>query len=349
MITTAPLIDPWKILAAWVRQPPAQAAAMGWRRAGDQSLVLARSCWSLALLAGMLGPRPKIALPSWFCNASLLPLRAMGADLVFVPVDENGWADWDSLSQADMVVAVHTFGRPVPLESACAACARTGAILVEDAAHALAPAPGIGETGDYVLYSPHKVLAQPDGAVIIARNRPLPSGGGQSSDGVTRWLGRRLLQWALPDRSRPRIPQGGQNTFLDDPAAAAMPRLCAPSALSLRLMAAADLTAEAARRRRNAAALRHAVDGLAGWHPLFADDGPAPYRLALRCDDTDIAMARYAALRQAHLPVESWPDLPPEVDDSNAIGLRRSVILLPVHGALPPGYEQLYAKALVHA
>ncbi|MBR9973702.1 DegT/DnrJ/EryC1/StrS family aminotransferase [Magnetospirillum sulfuroxidans] len=348
MISTAPLTNPWNILSALVPQPAAEAAA-GWRRPGDQSLVLARSCWSLALLAGMLGSKPKVALPAWFCNASLLPLRAMGAELIFVPVNENGWPDWSNLGQADMVVTVHTFGHPVPLDSARAACDRTGAILVEDAAHALAPAPGIGESGDYVLYSPHKVLALPDGAVIVARNRPLPAGAGQSSGGVFRWLSRRLIQWALPDPLRSWIAQGGQINFLDDPTTTAMPPLCTPSPVSLRLMTAADLTVEATMRRMNAASLRQTLGHLPGWHPLFTDDGPAPYRFALRCDHTDIAIARYAALRHAHLPVESWPDLPPEVSDATAIGLRRSVILLPVHGALPPGYEQLYAKALAHA
>lgn len=312
-------------------------------------MVTPRSSWALAWLASLRGTTPTIALPSWFCNASLAPLRAMGARLIFVPVDGDGLADWDHLTQADLVVAVHTFGRAVPLDGARAACARTGALLVEDAAHVLAPTSGIGQEGDYILYSPHKVLALPDGAVLVSNGAPLPPCPSMAQSSPWPWVCRRLLQRSLPDIVRPRLPQGGQPDFLTDPADGDVPAPLYPSPLAQGLMGDADLTAEASRRRMNAAALRHAVGRLPGWQPLFAEDGPAPYRFALRCRDADIAKARYAALRQAHLPAESWPDLPPEVGDSNAIALRRSVILLPVHGALPPGYEQLYAKALAHA
>lgn len=342
MITTAPL-PTLKNLTTWHQ---AADPAAPWRRSGQSAMVTPRSSWSLAWLAALRGKSPVVALPAWFCNGSLAPLRAMGARLTFVPVDGDGVPDWDSVKQADLVVAVHGFGRAAPLDGARAACVRTGALLVEDAAHALAPASGLGQHGDYVLFSPHKVLPLPDGAVLLSNGPPLPASPHLAQSLAWPWLRRRLLQRFLPDVLRRFLPQGGQTDFLADPPTEDAGSPFSASGLSLKLMAGVDLAAEAARRRANAAALRQAIGGLDGWKPMFAEDGPAPYRFVLRCKDAETAAARYAALRRAKLPVESWPDLPPEVEGGHAVNLRRTVILLPVHGSLPKGYQRLYAQAL---
>jgi dTDP-4-amino-4,6-dideoxygalactose transaminase len=44
-----------------------------------------------------------------------------------------------------------------------------GAWFVEDCAHCLKAVSGVGEFGDFVLYSPHKLLAIPDGGLLVVR------------------------------------------------------------------------------------------------------------------------------------------------------------------------------------
>lgn len=344
MITTAPL----PLLTSVPCRASSRPATAPWCRDGQQAVVTPRSSWSLAWLAALRGTNPRIALPAWFCNASLAPLRAMGAQFTFVGVDDQGRPDWSAVQQADLILAVHTFGQIADLRSARAACDRTGAWLVEDCAHVLGPAPGVGALGDYALYSPHKLLALPEGAVLVSNGGALPEIPRLPVSSPWSWLRRRLLQKAIPDLARPYLPQGGPSAFLDDPPDAPLASPTMPSALTLKMMAGAELKREAARRRGHAQALRAALADMKGWQPFFADDGPAPYRFVLRCQDTATASARYAALRAAKLPVETWPDLPPEVDDAQAVALRRSLILLPVHGALPTGYERLYRQALSH-
>ncbi len=343
MITTAPLPS----LTSLLCRATSRQAAAPWLRDGQRAVVTPRSSWSLAWLAALRGPQPRIALPAWFCNASLAPLRAMGARFTFVTVDDQGQPDWDSVQQADLIVAVHTFGQINDLGAARAACQRTGAWLVEDCAHVLGPVPGMG-SGDYALYSPHKLLALPEGAVLVSTGGNLPEIPDLPVSSPWSWLRRRLIQKALPDLARRHLPQGGPACFLDVPPDAPLASPEMPSAFTLKMMAAADLDREAARRRANARSLRDALAPIKGWQPFFSDDGPAPYRFVLRCQDEATAIDRYAALRAAKLPVETWPDLPPEVNDSQAVALRRSLILLPVHGALPAGYDQLYRQALSH-
>lgn len=347
MITTAPLPSSVALLRALAFGTPGdEAVTASWRRPGDRAMVMSGSAWSLAWLAlglaARLGRPPRVLLPDWFCAQSLAPLRLTGAIPVFVPVDPDTTQPvWSG--EADMVVAVHPFGHPADLSGALALARAQGALLVEDAAHALGPAPGIGETGDAVLYSPHKTLGLPAGAVLVLRGNgvpPLPEGRKVDPPAFPgRWAARRLLQALLPDAARPLLPQGGQAWFEDDPAPYAPPPEAASPPLSRRLMAGADLAREAARRRDNAARLRAAAARFGEWQPLFPEDGPAPYRLALRCRSADWAARFYDALRAARLPAESWPDLDASVKahpigHAGALRLRRTVILLPVHAAL---------------
>ncbi|MBX9634574.1 MAG: hypothetical protein K2X44_06300, partial [Magnetospirillum sp.] len=236
----------------------------------------------------------------------------------------------------------------------CDAC---GAILVEDAAHVLAPVPGVGERGDFVLYSPHKLLPVPDGALLVVRERAkrlepwvvkaLRAIGGAHPH-TQAWRLKRLIQktplgWLLA-----RFRQGGQADFLSDPAAGPLPPTPMPSAAGAALLARAELAAAAHRRQENAAALAQAIRAPKLWERLFpACNEFAPYRLVMRCTDPDRAAELYTRLRAARLPVESWPDLPPEVTSGTALDLRRTLLLLPCHQSLSANsLAQAYAQAV---
>ena len=365
MITTAPL-PRWSHLFRALGADPT-AAVSPWLKSLDTGLLSPRSAWSLAAMAKAVSRRQglsaRVLLPGWICNQSLWPLRQTGAELVFLPVTSEGRMDWnaaETLGTMDMVVVVHTFGFAAEMDAARDFANSRGALLVEDAAHALMPSPGIHDSGDVVLYSPHKLLAAPAGGVVAVRSRAeawaddiaAELGQPESAANERRWLGRRLLQGLIPDGLRCRMPMGGQTAFLSDPATAAMDPPLAPSRLARSLLAAADLEEEADRRRDNEGALRQLVRHLSDLRPLFHNDTAIPYRMALRAASPQAAAARYAALRAARLPVESWPDLPPEVAGDprhaeGALALRRSVLLLPVHGALSPGQlVRAYAKVL---
>lgn len=357
MITTAPL-PPLSHLLGLGR--PLHPLLAPWQETANQAWWLSRSCWSLAILARALGHRlgrpPRVALPAWICGQSLMPLRATGAVLEFLPVDQNGLAQWSAADHPDMVVAVHTFGHPVPLAEAATAAP----FLVEDCAHALVPGCGMGEVGDAAIFSPHKVLGLSEGAVLTLT----PKAGNDVTTSVenllaalpptasdNRWRIKRLIQTMIPDRLRRRLPPVGQPAHDRDPEGGDPPPLRAPSPLAAQLTQKANIEREATRRRANALALRHALGGMDGVTPFFREDGPAPYRFVLQVRDPAHAAHLYHRLREARLPVESWPDLPPEVMATPsrfgcALNLRRRLLLLPVHGALAPCYATLYAEAL---
>lgn len=361
-ITAVPLPTLFQLaFLGYLRQPGGNELAKPWLRDGDLGgLWTSGTAWSLAILAEAFrrqrGRAPIVAVPEYICNQSLWPLRQSGANLVFLPVNGDTLRMELKPSLAfDLLMVVHYFGWPADLDEAAALAGRRGGWLIEDCAHVLTPIAGIGESGSAALYSPHKLLAAPDGAVLVARpplrlaERHLveaAKAAGWAQPGTSLWRAKRLIQAGPLGRF---LKIGGQPDFSSDPLTRPMAHTPAPSPAAARLIARADLAEIARRRRANYAALHDAILNLAPWQPLMPTSASvAPYRLAMRCPSFEVASALYARLRAANLPVESWPDLPPEVaKDSGAGRLRASVLFLACHqGCDADELASAYARAL---
>lgn len=371
MITAAPL-PAWGDFPALFESavPPDSALAAPWAEGAASAHLLARSTWSLAALVQRCkaegAARPRLWLPDFFCNASSEPARAVGAELVFYPVTETLAPDWAACwvlaerARPSLFVLVHYFGRANDAEGARAFCAENNAALVEDAAHVLKPCAGIGRVGDFVLYSPHKLLGIPDGAVLVAREADaalartmmaLPA----AQPCARAWVLKRALQKAMPEavwrtlRPIPEIP------FERDPPPAPLSPAPSMSASARKMLAHAipRLEAEAARRRAAEKILRRILADVLGWSPWPAAWGAdeAPYRAVFIAETATLVAERFARLRRAGCLAESWPDLAPEVTADpekhrTAIDLRRRLLAFP----LPvPDRAEAFARACIAA
>jgi hypothetical protein len=329
--------------------------------AGGTVRLFARSAWAVQALARAaerrLGRAPVVWLPDYFCDSAAQPLRATGAAIRHYPINIDLAPDWDALrhmagdAAPDLFLLVHYFGLPADGARAAAFCAENGAALVEDAAHAIETAPGIGEHGDAVFFSPHKLLAIPHGAVLTLRDGAAgffpglaerTADTGQATAPVAAWILRRALQSALPGAVLGRLAGRGPESFLDDgvpPPPAPTPG-CNPVALRMWAAALADIPGVIARRRANWRRITASAAKVAGWSPLAdTPDGWVPYRAVMRSADTATAERIYGRLRAAGCPIESWPDLAREVvadpvRHAAALALRRTLLFLPVHQTL---------------
>ncbi|MEQ8195214.1 MAG: DegT/DnrJ/EryC1/StrS family aminotransferase [Rhodospirillales bacterium] len=330
-----------------------------WRRENDRSFPFSRAAWALKTLvdayeAAANKPNAVLWLPDYFCNQPLSPLRRTGETLRFYPVNERLEPDWAALEAyaesepPNLFILVHYFGNPADTTAARSFCDRHGAALVEDATHCLMPTPGIGENGDYVLYSLYKHIPVPHGGLLIVR----PSGAflldrltaafdalETSSPQPGVWLAKRALQMTLPFlmrfRSRPAFDDDALSDELyEGPQFGTTARRFLTAALE-------GLPDIASRRQRHERDMRKALAGIPGLAPLFAEATPdsVPYRAAFRADTPERAADCFTRLQKAGFLPEAWPDLPPEVknaqhDHGTAIRLRRTVFLLPVDAAI---------------
>jgi perosamine synthetase len=97
----------------------------------------------VAMAAAGVGPGDRVAVPAVTFLATANCARYVGAEPVFVDCDaETGLVDVDDLARVAAagvaaIVPVHLTGRSVDLDAVAAIAADAGAVVIEDAAHAL--------------------------------------------------------------------------------------------------------------------------------------------------------------------------------------------------------------------
>ncbi|MFZ1865382.1 MAG: DegT/DnrJ/EryC1/StrS family aminotransferase [Polyangiales bacterium] len=136
------------------------------------------------------GGSARIVLPAYIGHSPLEgsgimdPLTELGIPYSFYRVDERLDADLSSLEselrQGEVFASliIHYFGSQQPeMSRARALCHGAGAMLIEDCCHCLdLSGRGIGEVGDYALFSIHKVLPCADGGILQCNQGALDPG-----------------------------------------------------------------------------------------------------------------------------------------------------------------------------
>ena len=340
--------------------------AKTWCRLGERGFWFSRSAWSLQVIAEWRACNSRkrintIWLPDYFCNASLAPLRERNDRLVFYPTTNEMAPDMEWCyahvlnDKPDIFLLVHYFGQPSSAILVSELCRGNDTLLIEDAAHVLVPIPGIGENGDFVLYSPHKHFAIMDGALIVVReNGPSMLGKNPialaeiqrlsakfimhssiSSWSTIIWVIKRVLQRLGVRGRKNKVPFWPDLDY--DAQYFAHKKM---SSLAKRLLSyqCKELKKIAQLRQNNYENWRNGLcktsTGIKSIQSLPICE--TPYMAIFRVDDSEKASFYYDKLKFNKLPITTWPDLPPEVlsnpgQYTNAIWNRKTRLFFPVH------------------
>ena len=305
----------------------------------------------------------KVWVPSYFCNEALVAIRSLPIKLYFYPVLPSGKPDPIECNKMldncnpDIILFVHYFGEEVFSEELYDLAKKNDAWLVEDAVHCLKPSRGIGNQGDFVRYSPHKLLAIPDGGLLVIREQG-PSkitsnllekfnfnevynsviNMRQFSNLFTyKWLVKRLIQKLGLHFSYKKIIFNSENKMQD------IKQLPHPkmSKLSKKLLSnMTDLDKESENRKNNQKEWNSSLakNNILGddINIISCHEKYVPYLAIFVASDTAMAEFFFDLLQKSKIPVSTWPDLPPEViKDSKmqrvAIEMRSTRFFLPIH------------------
>mgnify|MGYP001375914813 CR=1 FL=1 len=353
--------------AITTRSLPDTVLSEKWCKPPDKAYWFSRSAWSfvtIVRLKHLIENKPfssiYVWIPDFFCNMSLELLRNMGVNLIFYPIKDDLFPDEEACYKIahkiklDLFLFVHYFGIPIIPNWLTDFCKQKKAWLIEDAVHALYPFRGIGEFGDFVLYSPYKLLPMPDGAIMIIRKGgpnnilsdtsieyelnkivgSLYKKSGFSEDASLIWLAKRVLQM-LGLRGSHKTPfmnnSNSTHIVFQHPKMTSL----AKSFLSLLIDL---LDSVASIRKHNLQTWYFYLSAIFNKEDLnyLNDIEYIPYLACLVCNNEKTAERIYRILQEMRLPVMTWPDLPPETVNSPeihnvAIKLRRTRIYLPVH------------------
>lgn len=348
-----------------------------WLLSNEKSYWFSRSAWSLyavvkfRMLTKSLD-KISIWLPSYFCNESTIPIRTLGCSISFYPVLYDGTPDatkFDLMLDKglpDIILFVHYYGKPTISDKIYNFSKKNRIWLIEDAAHCITPDDNIGKYGDFVIYSPHKIFAVPDGALLlISENGPnnisfdlLDKFGFNDlynsiiyknnklliSD-AHKWLFKRILQILGFRRvSKSLTFKYSESTLSIDTFPHPM-----MSSISFRLLRSTIFKINAEKNKRKA--------NQSKWHSTlrsnllsnFIEDHEGdytPYLAKFAFNDAKIAEKFFIFFKSIKIPVSTWPDLPPEVllrpsYYDKTIKMKDRCFYLPVHQSINPNNIEL--------
>jgi len=333
---------------AWFGGGPRDTAAL--RTYHRASYALASAVESISAGAAPV----TVWLPAYFCDEAADPIRAFGAPIRYYELLPGLHPDWNRLEQSlkdelptGVMVLVHFFGFPSPVQEALEFCRRHGLTLVEDAAHAAGPTSSIGQA-PFVAYSPRKLFAVPSGGcLVIAEDRDqMPAQPAARETGMTRrWVTKRIAQKLFRTLGVP-WHKVGAGLSAQTPARSLREPTPPPENWGLGRDASAWLDVAithgadvVARRRANYERLLQDVRSVPGVQPLFSilPAEVCPYALPLLLDSNVAQIAK--ALQRGGVPASRWPDLPEEVVEraeefAFSTKLFERLLLLPIHQGL---------------
>ena len=251
----------------------------------------------------------RVWLPAYVCTHFAQAAGEGGRSLLFYPVGSDLTPDTGflkaRLQAGDAVVGVDYFGAAAGDRAlADLAAELPDLVWIQDRAQALWPVEA--PWGQYLLYSPRKMIGVPDGGVLVSMRGPLPEPRWRRDDDVGHLLP--AIQRFEDRESRHNdVWRPGYRAAEDAMTAEAFPM----SRLARALLPAIDVGAAIERRRRNAAVLEARV----GEFTLLAASRLStgtPIGVPVLTDDAS-AVGRRMAEQGVFCP-RHWPDLPSPAD-----------------------------------
>jgi dTDP-4-amino-4,6-dideoxygalactose transaminase len=302
------------------------AAATPWQRWTDGARSALGFRNARSALAWLLREKSirRVWLPAYICPELAVAARGAGADPAFYSVGETLAPDVAGLDAAmrrgDAAIGVDYFGFSPPAEFTALVEARDDVLWIEDRAQALDP--GATPWGDWLLYSPRKLVGVPDGGILVSRHETLADPlrpRATDFDFLSPAL-MRLEDTEEADHCR----WYAQYRAVEQANAVSLQPM---SRLSFGLLCRMDAAAISAARRRNFACLSHAFSDLA-LPSLGAGTSAVPFGLAIRVGDAAALAGRLA--EAGMFCARHWAALPcaPEAFAAEH-GLARSLLTLP--------------------
>jgi len=362
---TAPLPRWRDLFKAFLLQADDDVLSKPWRQNDDNAFWFSKSAWSLLIIAQLRNyffnePNPNIWVPDLFCNDALSQLRNLNVNLIFYPVADNmspNISECKILARAkkpDIFILVHYFGLENESNETANFCKDNSAWLIEDATHVLKPNGNIGTIGDFIIYSPHKHLPIPDGAILLIRSLgpsqfkindylilvdrlgklrlQLFNQQNNFNPHIFYWIAKKIIQ--IFGMHNILILKSAKKTLELNLNNSINPRMSNFSKNLLQGMIS-KLHDISSIRQSNRDLWQSFIYLLAGESVNFANQ-TSPYLATFSIADSQKNEYIYCLLQKNSIPVLKWPDFPPEVINNSerhkvAKKIYQNYFFLPVH------------------
>ena len=370
LITIAPL-PRWKTYFKLLKnssKPDYKVLSSLWVNKSEMGHWFNRSGWSLLAIVKhrmKIKKRKNIVIwiPDYFCYETISYLKDKNISIIYYPININGTPNFEVCNKMltesipDILLHVHYFGQDIDIEDSYNLAKKCDAWLVEDAAHVLIPHKSKGMKGDFIFYSPYKLLPIPNGSILVITskgpselnlekfseiNKSLSnkkvSFKQQNKFQVFYWLIKRSVQmmgfnfhnqksdfYMDYKNQLNKIPEKNMSTI----------------SKKLLFFQMDELNHEIYKRKKNSTDWYNLCQNI----PIFKqmkwtfEKIDIPYLAIVTFDSYADASKIFNYFNLNNIPVTTWPDLPPTVLENPkkhqaAISLRNQRIFLPVHSSV---------------
>lgn len=122
----------------------------------------------------------RILVPDYICEVLLHPIRELGLEAIYYPIDDSLNPQWEALDlraqeiKCRAIVMVHYFGQPQDIGRYQELCATHNLLLLEDNAHGFGGTihgKPLGTFGDLGIASPRKILNTTSGGILYIHGK----------------------------------------------------------------------------------------------------------------------------------------------------------------------------------
>ena len=336
-----------------------------WCNNDDKFQWFSRSAWSIyyiILIRKKLSNKETIIiwLPDYFCNETLNYARTLkGVCFYFYRINDDMSPNFDDLfkhdekNKPDIFLFVQYFGNHFDAKKLVEFCKLNEIWIIEDAAHVLIPNNHIGEYGDFVLYSPHKLLPIPDGSIMVLKkngpsnllnNKSFLNLFDENMDEFTQnnyfnkntylWFTKRFLQHS---GLKTFIKQADFEIILQSNKSNKFHKNITNISKKILGYEISKLNEIIEIRANNqiiwGIVLKKLISKI---KYKIIDNNAISYLLAIKFNNKEDCITIYNSFIKSGIPITHWPDLPNEVIQdqiwhSKAIQLRNTCLFLPLH------------------
>tara|TARA_B100001250_G_scaffold26775_1_gene22084 strand:- start:12268 stop:13380 length:1113 start_codon:yes stop_codon:yes gene_type:complete len=339
-----------------------------WVKKNQEGFWLSRSSYSMRLIARFRFEESKkkrinVWIPSYFCNESLDEIRKEKVRIYFYPIMENGIPDLRACKKQmtvknapDLFFGVHYFGREIDFKEISEFAESFDAWFVEDAAHVLRRSGKIGKYSHFTFFSPHKMLAIPDGSILVFNKdnffeskkslerfkklyQEINVKNFKANVFLIKWVLKRTIQKLGYRRSTYNNLEIFDDNEIKNSSQNLISRM---SKFSKKLiMLEKSLESEINTRNENYNFWRNFFkkNNLVGDEIFSNHNLYCPYLFGFKLKDRKQMLKALNLLNKYSIPALSWPDLPKEVYEEetrykSAIELKRNTLFLPIHSSI---------------
>jgi len=306
-----------------------------------------------------------VLLPDFFCGQTIEGFRKDWMNLVYYPIGMDLEPQWDSIKlirndfieknlPIDVFIFTHYFGVYHRIEKAKEFCKINHALLIEDCAHVLYKYPRFGESGDFVIYSCHKLLPIPDGAIleynrndwtenieelalnIMSKYEKMPS-----VNKVWVWYLKKSLQKIFRIHRKLSYFYGIHFWEWKSTASKNRKKISSKSYNVLRTYDYEKIKRIAYIRRNNRTVLDYIIKNInPGIKDIIPEDCHCPYYAVYSLAGVQNPMETMNQLISYGFTIQYWPDLPVVIKDEGgheqALELSKSIFTVPIHQGITP-------------